>query len=96
MTPLTVVAKLVAKKGSIEQVKGELLKLIAPTREEAGCLEYRLHQDRDNPALFIFFENWESESALERHMNSAHFTNYVVAMEGLLEEKAVQLMTAIA
>jgi quinol monooxygenase YgiN len=96
MPKITVVAKVVAKKESIEPVKAELLKMIAPTRQEAGCLEYRLHQDRQDPAVFVFYENWENFFCLEQHLNSAHFQNYVTTVESLISEKVVYKMTEIA
>ncbi len=95
MAKLTVVAKVVAKKDSVEKVKSELLKLTAPTRREDGCIDYRLHQDNNDPAVFIFYENWESLDSLEQHMNSPHFKAYVAAVEGLLDDKSVYKMTAI-
>ena len=95
MPALTVVAKVVAKRECVESVKSELLKLVAPTRKEAGCIEYRLHRDNDDPAVFIFYENWASEECLGRHMNSEHFISYVNAVEGMLEEKNVHRMTGI-
>lgn len=96
MSELTVVAKLTAKKESVENVKKELLKLIVPTRDEAGCVEYILHQDNDNPSVFIFYETWESPGSLEKHMNSDHFKNYVSAVGSMIEEKIVHKMTRIA
>ena len=94
-TLLTVVAKVVVNKDSIEVVKAQLLKLIAPTRKEAGCIEYRLHQDDDDPAVFIFYETWESLACLEQHMNSPHFKDYISAVDGKIAEKVVHKMTAI-
>lgn len=95
MSRLTVVAKVVAKKGSVESVKTELLKLVAPTREEEGCIDYTLHQDNDHPDLFIFYENWENAACLEKHVNSAHYKAYAGAVAGLIEEKTVHKMTRI-
>jgi quinol monooxygenase YgiN len=95
MPTVTVVAKVVAKRESVESVRGELLRLIAPTRSEEGCIEYRLHQDSADPAVFIFFENWESEACLARHVESDHFKDYVSAIDGMLEEKIVHRMTMI-
>ena len=40
MPTVTVVAKVTAKSDAIEAVKTELLKMIAPTRKENGCIEY--------------------------------------------------------
>jgi quinol monooxygenase YgiN len=95
MSQLTIVAKLVAKKEAIESVKSELLKLIAPTRNEYGCIDYCLHQDNNDPALFIFYENWESAACLEQHIKSEHYKAYFNAVDGLLEEKVVHKMTLV-
>lgn len=95
MSQLTVVARIVAKKESVESVKSELLKLVAPTREEDGCIEYTLHEDNDDPAVFIFYENWESAACLEKHVNSDHYKAYAGAVGGLIEEKVVHKMTRI-
>jgi quinol monooxygenase YgiN len=96
MPNLTVVAKVVAKRGAVEQVRGELLKLIEPTRHEQGCIAYTLHQDNDDPAIFIFHEIWQDQDCLSAHIKSDHFKSYVNAVDGLLEGKAVHLMTKIA
>jgi len=95
LATVTVVAKIVAKKDSIEKVKTELLKMVPLTRSEEGCIEYRLHQDNDHPATFVFFENWESKACLEKHMLSAHFKTYIQAVEGKIEEKVVQKLTPL-
>jgi len=96
MSAITVVAKLVVKKDAIESVKSELLKLVAPTRQEEGCIEYRLHQDNADPCMFIFYENWRDISCLEQHINSPHFKSYVAAVGDQLVEKVVQQMTEIS
>lgn len=95
MSKLTVIAKVVAKKDSVESLKSELLKLVPPTRKEAGCIEYNLHQDNEDPAVFVFYETWGSRASLENHMNSEHFKNYVNAVGDLIEEKVVHKMTRI-
>jgi quinol monooxygenase YgiN len=95
MSQLTVVAKIVAKAESAESVKSELLKLIAPTRKEEGCIEYTLHQDNENPALFMFYETWESAASLAKHISTPHYASYVNAVGSMIEEKVVHKMTRI-
>lgn len=95
MPKVTIVAKIVAKSDTIEAVKAELKNMIEPTRKEEGCLEYRLHQDNDNPAIFVFYENWENPASVERHMNSPHFKTYVEAVGNLIADKVVHKMTEI-
>jgi len=95
MSTITVVAKVIAKSDSIEAVKTELLKMVAPTRQEEGCIEYRLHQDNEDPAVFFFYENWKNIACLEQHMNSEHFKAYVAAVGDLISDKVVHIMSEI-
>lgn len=65
---LTVVAQIKAKPGKEGQVRQELLSLVAPSRKDAGCVNYDLHQAVDNPAMFLFHENWTSKALLDQHL----------------------------
>lgn len=92
---LTIVARILAKEEKRELVKSELLKLIAPTRAEEGCLNYDLHQDEQNPNLFLFHENWVNRDLWQKHMSNAHLAAYVKATEGAVEEFVVHEMSQI-
>lgn len=96
MSKLTIVARIEAKPGQIDLVKTELEKLIEITRTEEGCLQYDLHRDNDNPALFLFFENWESRELWQAHMGTRHLQDYMTATEGAVEEFVLNEMTHIA
>ena len=65
---LTVIAQLKAQPGKEGAVRAELLSLVAPSRKDAGCLNYDLHQGLDNPTLFMFHENWTSKAHLDAHL----------------------------
>jgi len=92
---LTVVAKILAAPGKGELVKSELLKLLAPTREEKGCINYDLHQDNGNENLFFFHENWESKELLQAHLKSPHIGAYLKATDGAVEEFSISELTQI-
>ena len=64
---LTVIAQVKAKPGKEAEVRKELLSLVAPSRKDEGCLNYDLHQSADNPAEFLFHENWASRALLDKH-----------------------------
>jgi quinol monooxygenase YgiN len=96
MSKITVIAKIKAKKESVETVKSELLKMVEPTRKETGCIEYHLHQDNEDPSVFIFYENWESAAALEEHKNTDHYKTYASTVFGLIEERVVNRMSKLA
>ncbi|MGD1873146.1 MAG: putative quinol monooxygenase [Mastigocoleus sp.] len=95
MSKLTIVANIKAKPDKIALVKAELLKLIDITRAEKGCLQYDLHQDNENPAHFLFYENWESRELWQTHMNNQHLKDYMTATEGAVEEFTLNEMTHI-
>ncbi|MCM2678080.1 putative quinol monooxygenase [Echinimonas agarilytica] len=95
MSQLTIVANIVANEGKIDVVKAELLKLIDTTRAEEGCVNYDLHQDNDNPAHFLFYENWESRELWQVHMGNTHLAEYMKATEGCVESFVVHEMTVI-
>ena len=67
---IKVIAKFTVKADSIDTFKTITAKMIEPTRAEAGCLDYKLYQDQNDPTLFIFVEEWESGAALDAHLNS--------------------------
>lgn len=95
MSKLTIVAKIVAKEEKREFVKAELLKLIPITRAEKGNINYDLHQDNENPNLFLFHENWESRELWQEHMNNEHLAEYLKVTDGAVEEFILNEMTVI-
>jgi quinol monooxygenase YgiN len=92
---LTIVADIKAKSDRIDLVKAELLKLIATTRAEKGCINYDLHQDNEDPAHFLFYENWESRELWQAHMGSRHLKDYMAATDGAVAEFTLSEMTPI-
>lgn len=95
MPALTIVANIKAKADQVDLVKAELQKLIATTRAEAGCQQYDLHQDNDNPAHFLFFENWDSRDIWHNHMAAPHLEAFKAAAGDALEEITINEMTKI-
>lgn len=92
---LTIVANILAKEEKRDLVKAELLKLIAITRAENGCIGYDLHQDNENPNHFLFFENWTNRELWQTHMGNAHLAAYLKAIEGAVVEFKINEMTQI-
>ncbi len=95
MSKLTIVANIKANPDKIDLVKAELLKLIDVTRAEKGCINYDLHQDNENPAHFLFYENWESRELWQVHMNNQHLADYMAATDGAVDEFTLNEMTII-
>lgn len=95
MANLTIVANIIAHNDKIELVRTELVKLIEITRAEDGCVNYDLHQDNNNPAHFLFFENWQSRELWQKHMENTHLQSYMAATEGAVASFTLNEMTHI-
>ncbi len=93
---LTIVAHITAKPDQIDVVRSELESLIPPTRAEAGCLQYDLHVDHENPAHFMFYENWRSADDWQAHMSAPHLQQVLQRIEPALEEVKIHQMTRVA
>ena len=50
-----------------DQVVGELPAHIALTRQEAGCLVFRVEKDKSNPRRFKVYEEFVNKAAFEAH-----------------------------
>ena len=84
---LTVVATLHAKPGQETLLRQELLALIGTTRLEPGCLIYDLHQAVDDPARFLFHENWTSKKHLDDHLARPHLQAFLAKASDLLASR---------
>jgi quinol monooxygenase YgiN len=87
-----VVAKNFIKPENIEAAKPLFKKLIAATRKEAGCIEYRLFSKPEEPGLFVFIEEWKTQAALDKHMASEHFTTIIPQIDKLKAKKGDALV----
>jgi len=83
---VTVIAQIKARPGQEEKVKDALLALIPPTRQEPGCLNYDLHRADDDPARFLFHENWQSKADLDAHLQKPHLQAFLARADELLAE----------
>lgn len=69
---LTAVTFIKGKSGKEEELKRELLSLAAPTRAEAGNVQYDLYQSPSKKNEFMRLEVWRSAQALEDHKATPH------------------------
>ena len=96
MEKLTIVANIKAKTDKTELVKAELLKLVELSRADEGCINYDLHQDNKHSAHFLVYENWQSPEALQQHIETQHFKDFMAATEDAVDTFSVNEMTIIA
>ena len=83
-----VIAKWTARDGEDERVLDFIRDLAPPSREEPGCLVYRVNRDLADPRVFLLYEEYADEAAYRAHGESDHFRR--LALEGgipLLESR---------
>lgn len=83
---LTVIAQMTARAGKEKEVKEILLKMVEATHAEKGCIDYDLHISGENPAKFVFYENWTDKSALDEHLQTPHLKDFAAKADDLLDE----------
>lgn len=77
---LCVVAKITPNIESFELVKTAILSIVKQTQDEAGCLQFKLHQSLDASTLYLY-EQWENQSALDLHFGKP-YTQAVISNFG--------------
>ena len=85
MSEVTILAHFRAKPSQEARLLQELKRLPAPTRLEAGCTAYELHQSQSDPALFVFYEIWASQAALDAHFGTPHLQALLRQVPELVE-----------
>ncbi|WP_116134862.1 putative quinol monooxygenase [Tropicimonas sp. IMCC34043] len=73
------VAMQLARPGYEDKLRQSLKDLIEPTRAEAGCVQYDLHESSAEPGRFLFYEIWETQAHLDAHAASDHLTAQIEA-----------------
>lgn len=79
----------VARAGQEAALREALTLLTRQSREEAGCLEYTLLEDPDDPARLSIYERWAGTEAIDAHDRTPHVTAFVARFDELLAEPLV-------
>lgn len=82
---MIVVAKLKAAAGKEKEMEKALLDIIPKVSEEEGTLVYTLHQDQNDPTVFLFYEKYKDTDALVAHSSTPHFKELFRTLKPLLD-----------
>lgn len=88
---LVVVATLTAKAGHEATLRQALEIMVPPSRAEAACLRYELHEDQEHAGRFVMLEEWTGAAGLALHNDTPHFATLVAAIGGLAEVHVAKL-----
>ena len=80
-----VVAEVRAMPGKEAELRAITLPLVAQVRAERNNLLYFLHEDRESPGHFVFYEIFVSKADFEAHNQTAHVQAWFKRLPELAE-----------
>ena len=80
----TIIGTVTARPDTREELAALLATQVAPTRAEAGCINYDFHVDATDPCVFVFYENWADRDALNAHLAMPHLQPLFSQLDRLL------------
>jgi quinol monooxygenase YgiN len=83
---IRVVARIVSFPEKVEEAKALLLSLIEPSRQDNGCIKYELLQNRADPTIFTFVEEWVCDADLDAHLASSYVAAAIARIPELIAE----------
>ncbi|MCF7838735.1 MAG: antibiotic biosynthesis monooxygenase [Candidatus Marinimicrobia bacterium] len=90
MTPsITLMVPIRAQAEHGARVKQRLVEMAELTRRESGNIFYTVHEVENRPAMFLVYEQWRDQAALDFHMKQDYLRQF-------LEESRAWLVEEIA
>ena len=82
---LFIFARFHALPGSEGAVAETLLDILAPTREEPGCLSIHAFRSNRDSRLFYIHSRWKDEAAFDNHAGLPYTVRFVECIEPLID-----------
>jgi quinol monooxygenase YgiN len=82
---LFIFARFHARPGHEVAVADTLREVLAPTRDEPGCLGIHAFRSVRAPRLFYIHSRWRDEAAFDEHGSLPHTVRFVARMEPLID-----------
>lgn len=83
---INITAIVKSNPNSIEETKNLLTEMAINSKQEEACIQYDLHQDKENPAYFFFHEIWESGEGLALHNTQSYIQKFAARASEILAE----------
>ncbi len=77
---IVVVGRVKTDEGKREELVRIGQTVAAASRQEAGCISYRLYEDTELDNEFVVVEEWENSEALQRHFATSHVADFMRAI----------------
>ena len=74
-----------ARPGDESAVEEALRGVVAPSREEAGCVGIQAFRSTRDPRLFYIHSRWVDEAAFEHHATLPHTVRFIERVQALID-----------
>jgi quinol monooxygenase YgiN len=82
---LFILARFHARLGQEKGVENALRKVVAPTRQEPGCLSIHAFRSIRDARLFYVHSRWVDEAAFDNHVDQPHTVQFVEEVQPLID-----------
>lgn len=85
------------KEGKKEEFLSLVKELVEKSRAEEGNASYGLWEDKKDPNVLTFVEDWRDQAAIDLHNATEHFVRIVPQMRELIvaEDKELRLYSQV-
>jgi quinol monooxygenase YgiN len=83
--PICMTARMRAAPDCADALRLRLLRLVAPTRAEAGCTWFQVCVNERDPREFVVLAEWASKRAYEARMEHDYMREYLAELPSLVE-----------
>jgi len=70
--------------------------MCAASRDDDGCIGYRVYEDLEQPSRYVFIEEWRDDEALQSHFSQPHTGRFMAALVPMLGAPADALFHTVA
>jgi quinol monooxygenase YgiN len=82
---LILAAKCIGKPERRNDIMRVTAAIVPPSRAEAGCISYEVHEQLSGENEYLFFEEWTDQAALDFHFKTPHFQEFIKEFTQLLQ-----------
>lgn len=87
-----IIAQLSVKENKIKQFIEVAQEMVGKSKNEKGCLVYRLLNEINKPNEFVIYEKYINDKAVDFHNSSEHFKIFIKSVpEFLLTEPQIDI-----
>lgn len=83
---INITAIIKSKPETIEITKSLLTEMAVNSKQETACIQYDLHQSKEEPEYFFFHEIWDNQDDLDLHNTKPYIQKFVDKASEILSE----------